>query len=340
MKIWIDARICSESGYYPAFVGELIEGLVAQSQNEHSFRIYTRKNLSLERKSFFTDFNEKKVFEKEKFALMIFFDQHVPVGYKGEYVVILESLKEVFFPKKQWLHRHIYTWKLKRVLAKAQKVYVLDTASAMELNEQLDISEEKIGVIPGFFPKYQTPGEQLQIDIKLKHNLRGDYLIYDSGNEVHNNFERILKALKILKEKGKFLYLIILCDETNRDIEVRNLALQYQITDQIMFLWSGNPELEEAYYRQSKGVIFSSIYESFPFAFTKALHYGCQIFANNIPAHKSVMDTHICYLDPLSVHNMADSMYDTLSHQHKKDYTPLRERYNVQQTTTPFLTSL
>ena len=217
-------------------MGELIESLVAQSQNEHSFRIYTRKNLSLERKSFFTDFNEKKVFEKEKFALMLFFDQHVPVGYKGDFVVILESLKEVFFPKHQWLHRHIYAWKLKRVLAKAQKVYVLDTASAMELNEQLDISEEKIGVIPGFFPKYKTPGEQLQIDIKLKHNLRGDYLIYDSGNEVHNNFERILKALKILKEKGKFLYLIILCDETNRDIEVRNLTLQYQITDQIMFL--------------------------------------------------------------------------------------------------------
>jgi len=106
----------------------------------------------------------------------------------------------------------------------------------MELNEQLNISEEKIAQIPGFFPTYKTPGMQLKVDIKAKHNIRGEYLIYDSGNEIHNNFERILKALKNLKEKGTLLTLIILCDDTTQDLDIRNMSLEYQISDQILFL--------------------------------------------------------------------------------------------------------
>jgi hypothetical protein len=327
MKIGIDARICSEAGYYPAFVGELIEHLV-ELNTEHTIKIYTSKTLPLKRRSLLTDIQERKVFEKEKFSLMIFFDEHVPVGYKGQYIVILESLKEVFFPKHEWLHRHLYAWKLKKTIAKAQKVYVLDGESAMELNEQLNISEEKIGIIPGFFPRYQSLGTQLEIDIKIKHNLRGDYLIYDSGNEVHNNFDRILKALKITKDKGKLLYLIILCDATSKDIDIRNTALEYGITQQILFIGSTSPELERAYYTQSKGVIFSSIYESFPLSFTKALSYGCHIFANNIPAHKTVMEETISYLDPLSVHTMSDTLFAIVEEKQQSDYSSLRKKYD------------
>ena len=235
MKIGIDARICGDTGYYPLYIKELIELFVA-THSEHEFVIYTSKNLPLDRRSLLTDFKERKIFEKENFSLMLFFDQHIPFGYKGNYFVILESLKEVFFPKKQWFHRHIFQWKLKKAIEKSQKVLVLDGGSAMELNEQLNVSEEKIGQIPGFFPKYVLPGAQLNIDIKIKHNLRGEYLIYDSGNEIHNNFERILKALKNLKDKGIPLYLIILCDATTKDIDIRNTALEYQITDQILFL--------------------------------------------------------------------------------------------------------
>ncbi len=326
MKIWIDARICDENGYYSLFVQELIESFIAQN-TQHEIIVYRKHNLPIDRHSLFTDLQERKIFEKEKFALMVFFDHHVPYGYKGDYIVLIESLKEVFFPKKKWIQRYIFQWKLKRAIEKALKVFVLDGGSAMELNEQLNISEEKIEQIPGFFPKYITPGTQLSIDIKAKHNLRGEYLIYDSGNEVHNNFDRILKTLKNLKEKGIILNIIILCDETTKDIDIRNTSLEYQISDQILFLGSGSPELEEAYYTQSLGVIFSSIYESFPFQFVKALHYKTRIFANNIPANKNVMGEHILYLDPLSIHHMADTIAASIGKKSHPHYEHISESY-------------
>ena len=136
--------------------------------------------------------------------------------------MILEGLKEIFFPKKQWLQRKIYACKLSRAIDKSQSVVVLDGGTALELNERLNVQEHKIRRIDGFFPEYTIPIDSVvQVDIKTKHNLRGEYLIYDSGNEVHNNFERILKTIKKLKESGVIMYIIILCEATTKDLDIR-----------------------------------------------------------------------------------------------------------------------
>lgn len=323
MKIGIDGRICDEGGYYGEYICRLIKDFCAlrsedeiiiyrnkwtlTSKNIGAMRHAHQKNISLSRVSLFHESKTKKLFEQEKFSLMIFFDHHVPKGYSGDIYVLIENLTEIFFPKEKWLHRKIYAHKLQRAITKSTKVMTLDSGTALELNERLNIKEDLIERIPGFFPTFETKSAlQIQIDIKTKHNIRGEYLIYDSWNEVHNNFERILRTLKKLKDQGIILSLLILCDETTKDIDIRSTALNLWITDQIFFLWAVKADLEYAYYTGSAWVIFSSIYESFPFQFTKALSYNVPIFANDIPANKEVMWEDIHYLDPLSIHNMSD----------------------------------
>lgn len=330
MKIWIDARICDEGGYYGDFVCELIEALNSENSEEHEIIVYRKTNLAGNRHSLFSERKTRKIFEKEQFHLMIFFDHHIPAWYTGRYIVLLESLKEVFFPKKRWIQRKIFSHKLKKAIAKSQKVLVLDSGSAMELNENLNIHEDKIAKIPWFFPKYSiTKDSPVAIDVKTKHNLRGEYLIYDSGNEMHNNFERILKTLHTLKQKDIHVYLLVLCEETTKDIDIRNKVLEYGISHQVLFLGTLPKDEEHFYYEQSSGVVFSSIYESFPFAFTKALAYNCPIFANDIPAHHSVMWDSIAYLDPLSIHNMCDVMSENIAKPQKINYSSLFKKFHA-----------
>jgi len=328
MKIWIDARICAENGYYTRFICELVEAFIAENP-EHEIIVYDKDNCKLNRCSLLDDMKAKKLFEKENFALMIFFDHHIPHGYTGEYIVLLESLKEVFFPKKQWLHRKIYSYKLKKAIEKSKQVLALDWGTAMELNERLNVPDEKIWRISGFFPSYKTEHDSpITLDVKTKHNLKWEYLIYDSWNEVHNNFERILKTLKLPKESWVFLYIIILCDSTNKDLDIRWKVIEYGITEQILFLWEVPLSDEKSYYNQSAWVIFSSIYESFPFHFTKALAYNCHIFANEIPANKDIMWESISYLDPLSIHNMRDCISAYLTDQPTTDHSSTLKDYS------------
>lgn len=329
MKIWIDARICDDGWYYSEFICELVDAFVAEN-NEHDVVVYKKNNCKLNRYSLIDDCKAKKLFEAESFVLMVFFDHHIPHGYKWEYIVLLESLKEVFFPKKQWLHRKMYSYKLSKTIEKSKQVLTLDTGTALELNERLNIPEDKISRIHGFFPQYFIDSNSpIQIDVKTKHNLKGEYLIYDSGNEVHNNFERILKTIKLLKDSWIFLYIIILCDSTNSDLDIRSKVIQYNITENILFLWNVPKTDEKSYYGQSLWVIFSSIYESFPFHFSKALAYNCHIFANDIPANKDVMWDSISYLDPLSIHNIKDIIAEYMTNPINPDYSEISLEYSA-----------
>ena len=355
MKIWIDARICEENSYYTLFITQLIEE-ISERESEHSIYIYQSEKFPLNKKkkektssdrnnihfitlktsknSFSDIFRTKKIYETQKFHMMIFFDTHIPLFYSGAYIIVLESLKEVFFPKKKWVERKLYTFRLKYAIEKCLKVVVLDKNSAFELNENLNISEEKIARIPAFFPHISSEKEALSIDVQAKHNIKWNYLIYDSWNEVHNNFERILKSLKKLKENGNPLCLIILCDATSKDLDIREKVIEFDLMSQVIFLWNVDKNFEKSYYTQSAGVIFSSIYESFPFHFTKALSYEVPIFANDIPAHKEVMKETIVYLDPLSVHTMADTLQEKTQENilFHTSYNFLMKNYNPKNT--------
>lgn len=328
MKIWIDARIIDENTWYSQYIGELLEEFIQQN-SEHEIILYTKENLNFNRHSLLDDFKVKKILEREKFHLMIFFDHYIPHGYSGEYIVMIENLKEVFFPKKKYFARKAFTHTLKKAIKHCQKVLVMDSGSAMELNENLNVSEEKIKKVHGFFPKYTLQDSDFHIDIKTKHNLRWEYLIYDSWNELHHNFERILRVIAKLKEQWTTLYIVILCDETIKDIDIRATSLDLWISDQIIFHWKATPWEEAAYYRQSAGVIFSSIYESFPFHFSKAIAYNCHIFANEIPANM-FMGKSISYLDPLSIHNMCDTIRLQLLTPQKVDYSDIKHDFSPQ----------
>ncbi len=332
MKIWIDVRIGEDWWFYKNFVEEIITKLW-ELNSEHNITVFRKEALPKHPIPFVRDQKIKKIYEREKFGLMLFFDVPVPHGYAWDYILIIESLKEVFFPKKKYFSRKLFQHQLQKAIAKSQIVTVMDTWSTLELNEQLNISEEKIRKIHGFFPKtFPLTPQTLQTDIKTKHNLKWNYLIYDSGNELHNNFERILRALKKIEEAWHILYIIILCEATSQDLEIRNKALEYGISEKIIFLWKAPTELEKLYYLQSSWVIFSSIYESFPFSLSKALSYNVPIFANDISSIKEVMGGSIYYLDPLSLYSMTDTIIDAIMHPKKPDYSDVYEKFSSEKS--------
>jgi glycosyltransferase involved in cell wall biosynthesis len=337
MKIWIDARIYDNWLFYRAYVNELIEAF-AKLNTEHTIVVYSEADFPKNMLPYLRDVKIKKLFEAEKLWLLICFDVPTPAGYTWDVLLIIESLKEVFFPKKKFISRKLYQHTLQKSIAHSQKAIVMDTQTALELNEQLNVSENKIAKIHWFFPKLPLKtSSSLETDIKLKHNIKWEYLIYDSGNELHHNFERILRAIKKISDTWVILSIIILCDDTIQDLDIRSKALEFGISQNIIFLWKAPQELEASYYKQAAWVIFSSIYESFPFSFSKALHYKVPIFANDIHSIKEVMWKSIYYLDPLSLYGMTDVIVWALSRPTTPDYSHLYDTFNAEQSAKELL---
>ncbi len=343
MKIWIDTRLHHASSLYDSFTKELVHAYITTHQQDdivvygetangdEIFCEYDNvRYVQLEPKNqMFVSKKYKKRFTQEHFSYMIFFDTLIPHGYDWEVYIVIEGLKDIFFPKHSFIQKKMFSHMLKHAIKKAKKIIALDWQTALELNERLDIPEDSIEKIPGFFPTYNNTQTPLSIDVASQHNLRWPYLVYDSGNELHNNFERIIKTLKKLQDVWTTIYLLVLCEQTNTDLDIRNMVLEYDISQQVLFLWPVSKELESSYYTQSAGVIFSSIYESFPLHFYKALTYNVPIFANEIPANKEVMGDTITYLDPLSLHNILDTLTEKIAKKQPVDYKHIRETYSA-----------
>lgn len=340
MKIGIDTRVKAQSPYYHLFIAELLEE-IANTPSEHEFSVFVeawekeqfawkkieksehvqviilKKNKSLLQ----NNLQSKKIFEAKKFHMMLFFGSSVPLGYKRPYIIVMESLKEIFFPRKEWLARKIHTIQLKNAIKNSFQILTLDKHSPLELNDHLNISEEKLGSISWFFPQVPKQEIPLDIDIALKHNLKAPYFLYDSWSEVHTNFDIILKSLKYLRESWVLVHILIICDQTTHDLDIRAKVIEYDLHTQIHFIGHVEAKLTRSYYEQSAWVLFTSIYESFPFQFSRAISYGARIFANDIPAHRDALWDQIIYLSPYSVHKVSQTLQDHLT---ERKNTPTR----------------
>lgn len=99
----------------------------------------------------------------------------------------------------------------------------------------------------------------------------------------------MLKIFEKLVQSETNISLLIICDDVTRDIELRQKAIDFKIEKSVFFIGAIEQREEVYYYTQSRGVIFSSIYSSFPFEFSKAISYNCPILASDLVSTREIM---------------------------------------------------
>jgi len=347
MQISVDIRDFDTKSMYGRFVIQTLSQIV-RTHTQNSYLIYT--NISgnfqlwenaqiistkLRKKSLLEQSQFRKVLEKDTSNLYIFFDEFIPLGFSKEFINIIPDLQEVFFPKLKFIKKYIYQRYLHTTAKKSQKILCFDTNTKRDLNEKVNVREEQISVIPGFFncevPEISTPN--IKLDIRAKHNIAWEYLIYDSGNDPHHNFERVLKILARLKKQDENIILVIICEDTTKDVELRNKVLEYGIEKMVLFLWAIETHEEVYYYEQSLWVIFPWFYSSFPFHFWKAIMYQTPIITNELKAIKEIMQQDVCYFNSKSTSEACEKIQELLTQKKNTlNYKKLQERLTPENT--------
>lgn len=351
MQISIDIRGFEISDTYGMFVIQTVSELIKQSQ-EHTFLLYTNHKVHLslgehveiissktDKKSIFWQLHFGKILSKDGSHITLFFDEFVPRNLSKKYIVLFPDLKEIFFPTLWGFKKHMYLKNLHACWKKAEKVLCFDSSAAKELNEKIDVREEKIEVIPGFFPITEKKPERddIKLDIKAKHNISGHYMIYDEKNISQSSFEKVLKIIERLKKNNTEITLVIVSDQVVQDVEIRKQALDLWIEKNLLFLWSTEQKEEYYYYTQSSGVIYSGFYSSFPFHFEKALMYKVPIFTSSLKSTQEIMGDEIHYFNHRSIWETVSMIEKELQKTKKtKDYSSLFQKLSPQKTIETF----
>lgn len=344
MKIWCDIRFLYDQSAYAFFVSDLLAEYISQ-RRDVTFFLYSNESVDIVggnvvsrvikegRDGILDEFRFSRELKKDELDIFLAFDENKPFFYKGKTIQFIPSLAHIFYAddtraslKKSW-ENYTYNKNLKI----AHKIVCFDESTKDDLNERFNIKEEKIVVLKPFFvlDDLLQPSDIVKIDIKSRHNLGMDYLIYNAGYGVDKNLERLIEVLSRLREVGRDVALFVLwAEEIGIDLDVRKIVLDLNLNDRVFFHASIKKEEEAFFFQQSLWVVYPVLYESFPFTLNKALFYNTPIIASHISSVKEIFHDSIDYFNPVSKVDMTKSIMEFIRKNITVDYTQVKLRYS------------
>lgn len=346
MKIWIDVRNFSKNNI--SFVQELIEA-ISSFDDKNTYNIYTSNDFSPESENIkiinsknYTwflkeQFNFLKKLNDDKNDVTLFFDETRPIFYNKNCIMVLSNLEKVLYPNlshTKLFKKYSFLFIFRNNIRKSKIIICFDEKLKANINEDLNIPEEKIKIIKWFFSNNKKSTSK--IDVKVKHSIASDYLIYDSLTWANKNIKRLLECLKELNTEKK-LSLVFIWREICDDYETRQLVLDLKLEKNCFFVGIPRGDELENYYNNSLWVIYPSLYDTFPNDLSNAVFYETPIIASEKNEIKNIFWNNISYLNPLSINDMKEKIKEFIKKEKKVDYKKIKENYNKNEFITNLL---
>lgn len=333
MNIALDLRNTSQKN--PHFSDEILLWLASVQEN-HTFTVYGQTSEHLwkkNEKNFHSFFAKQWSFLRElkkwSYDLVITFEDDFPVLYRKNTLGVIHSLENILYPSEtenKFLTKYVHLFLKKKNLKNFQKIVCFSESTKKELNEKFNLPENKIHLIPAFFPN--VPKNTAILDVKSNLWIQWNYFLYDYTHQNNHNLKRLLEAIKIINQEHE-LYLVILGSENANNKDIRELVVSLDISSKVIF--AGNPSKDSlgSYYTQSLWVLYPTIYNNFPFQLKYAVWYEVPILASETEEIEWVFWDTITYFSPISVKSMVQAIKNFSQWPEKKgNYKKIQKRYN------------
>ena len=346
-KIWLDLRFLDKDNYYSEFIYELIWNYIKETP-EVFFNIYldlnfSKLNFSKNSKNIFPiskywSIKEQIHFSKEikidKNDLVIFFNYKKPINFKDNYIVFIPELSNFHFPSKEnIIKKHFNDILFRNSCKNAKNIICFNEKTKSEINDKLNIPEEKINILNPFFSKKTENNQELEnlpINIQTKYNINWKYLIYNSWIGIEKNFSRLIEVYSKIKENNKNINLIILDNKTIKDINFRKEIIENNLIDKIFFIWNTSEYEKKYFYKNTLWIIIPHLYNVFPFSINDALNNNTNILCSNLNNFKNIFWDKVKYFNP----NNTNDIYEKIISIKKKNnnYSEIFEKNNIKES--------
>jgi len=185
----------------------------------------------------------------------------------------------------EWFNRWTSTYSriaVPRVVAAASRVIAVSEFTKRELVSLLQVSEEKIRVVPNGVEDVFTPDGP---------HADGDYVLAVGTLEPRKNLARIAQSV----------------DGELRVVGVRGWG---GVDPPPNVTWLGDVDDEElaALYRGARCLVYASLYEGFGIPVAEALACGCPIVTSRGSAMEEIAGADATYVDPTSVESIREGI--------------------------------
>ncbi|MFZ3073452.1 MAG: glycosyltransferase family 1 protein [Thermodesulfobacteriota bacterium] len=168
-----------------------------------------------------------------------------------------------------------------------------------------------IGMDPDFFSRVDS--EKI-LAIRKKYSLPERFIFYPASSLPHKNHKRLLDALKILKDAGEDVKLLLTgardygCGEIEK--KIKELGLE---KDVIFLGWLPCEDIP-AIYSASEALVYPSLHEGFGMPIVEAMAAGTPVVCSGIEPLGEVASDAALFVDPYDPKKIADAVMTVLNH--------------------------
>jgi glycosyltransferase involved in cell wall biosynthesis len=216
----------------------------------------------------------------------VFHEPHytLPAGLRGKSVVTIHDLIHLIFPEYFSASARSYAWLMMRhAVQHSGAIIAVSECTKRDLVEHFGVREETIHVIYNGVGRHfrRLDDQELLRQFITQHALRKPFLLYVGGLGKHKNIPVLLKAFRLLQEKGMEMDLVF---AGKKFFDVADLAAQAHalgITQAIRDLGPLENEHLVTLYNLATVVVVPSLYEGFGFPALEAMACGTPVVVSD-----------------------------------------------------------
>lgn len=324
MRIGIDARLYTQTG-----VGRYLKNLISQLaiiDHENEYIIYLRSQEYDEVKIPGSKWQGKKVdipwhtvHEQLIFPQLLLKDNldvahfpyfNVPVLYPKKYLLTIHDLIVDHFdtgrastlPRPLYLIKRVgYKTSLTLGIKRANWITAISNTTKEEIIDHYGVSPDKITVT---YDAVDTKFMETAKKHKAKNYYNFSYILYVGNAYPHKNLERLIKALKIVREK-KDIKLVLAGDDKYFYPRLIDFVKRLGLADDVIFFGIANDEQLVNLYSNSLCLVFPSLMEGFGLPNFEAIACRKLPVMSDIPVFREIWADSVDYFDPYNEEDMA-----------------------------------
>ena len=218
----------------------------------------------------------------------------------------------------------------------AKKVLTVSECSKQDIMAYLGVPEQKIEVIyNGIEPRSEgiesIRNPAFRETLKQQLGISRKYLLFLSNFMPHKNFDTLIKAYKLLKERDKIDACLVLAGKNDKlHSQLQTLIAEEQLSEDVILTGFVEPGLTPALYANAELFVHPSLYEGFGFQALEAMNYDTPVAISNTATLPEIAGDAAISFDPKSIEDMAAAILKILNDPDLRDSLIEKGRKRVQ----------
>ena len=192
----------------------------------------------------------------------------------------------------------------------ASIVVVMSTWGRDDILARYRLLPEKVRVVPwaATTAAYEQPTERDVAAVRERLRLPEQFAVYPAKAWPHKNHLRLVAALKLLRDRGIDVPVVLTGNQGGSEIEVLAKARALGVADLVRFVGFVTPSELVAIYRMARMMVFPSLFEGWGLPVVEAMSAGLPVACSNVTCLPAVTAGAAELFDPADTAAIADAI--------------------------------